>query len=86
MSYDDEQVEQFYEDIEIAMERTRTQYTIVMGDFNAKVGTKSAEQAIGNYSFGHRNNREETLVQFAERNRLQIMNTFFKKRNRKWTW
>ena len=35
-SYDDEEIEQFYEDVELAMRKVQTQYTIVMGDFNAK--------------------------------------------------
>ena len=70
------------------MRKVQTQYTVVMGDFNAKVGKKQVgEQAIGNYGIDSRNARGEMLVEFAERNRLRIMNTFFRKRsNRKWTW
>ena len=70
------------------MRKVQTQYTLVMGDFNAKVGKKQVgEQAIGNYGIDSRNARGEMLVEFAERNRLRIMNTFFRKRsNRKWTW
>ena len=57
-----------------------------MGDFNAKVEkTQADEQAIGHY--GIDSAREEMLAEFAERNRLRIMNSFFRKRsNRMWTW
>lgn len=39
-SYDDEAVDSFYEDVESAMNKGTAQLTIVMGDFNAKVGAK----------------------------------------------
>lgn len=57
-----------------------------MGDFNAKAGkTQAGEQANGNYGIDCRNNRGEMLVEFADRNRLRVMNSFFRKRsNRKW--
>ncbi|XP_075722813.1 uncharacterized protein LOC119178011 [Rhipicephalus microplus] len=87
-SHDDASVESFYEDVESAMSKVKTQYTIVMGDFNAKVGKKQAgDQAVGDYGIGTRNARGELLVEFAERNNLRILNTFYRKReNRKWTW
>ena len=87
-SHDDQIVERFYEDVESAMAKVKTQYTVVMGDFNAKVGKKQAgDKAVGNYGLGSRNNRGDLLVEFAERNNLRIMNTFFCKReSRKWTW
>ena len=87
-THDDEEVERFYEDVENAMKRNKTQFTFVIGDFNAKVGQKrSGETAVGNFGIGNRNDRGDLLVEFAERNQLKIMNTFFqKKANRKWTW
>lgn len=59
-----------------------------MGDFNAKIGPQQlGEHAVRKFGFGSRNSRREMLVAFAERNRLRIMNKFFRKReNRKWTW
>ena len=87
-SHDDDAVDKFYEDVESAMNKGTAQFTIVMGDFNAKVGAKQiGERSIGNFGIGSRNSRGDTLVGFAERNNLRFMNTFFcKRRNRKWTW
>ena len=87
-THTDEEIENFYEDVETAMKKHNTQFTFVIGDFNAKVGQKVAgETVLGNFGVGNRNSRGDTLVEFAERNRLNIMNTFFQKReSRKWTW
>ena len=84
-SYDDEAVDSFYEGIESAMNKVSTQYSVIMGDFNAKVGQKQVgERAVGSYGIGTRNSRGDTLVNFAEKNKLRVMNTFFNKRkNRK---
>ena len=57
-SRDDEEIEQLYEEVELAMRKVQTQYTLVMGDLNAKVGEKQVgEQAIGNYGIDSRNTR-----------------------------
>ena len=87
-THNDEEVERFYEDVERAMKRNKTQFTFVIGDFNSKVGQKRiGETAVGNFGINNRNDRGDTLVDFAERNHLRIMNTFFhKKESRKWTW
>ncbi|KAL1446846.1 hypothetical protein WDU94_003496 [Cyamophila willieti] len=88
-SHTDEEVEQFYEELKEMHEKGNDcQFKIVMGDFNAKIGTKlHGETVIGNYGFGNRNDRGNRLVQFAEEKRLYIMNSFFKKQpTRKWTW
>lgn len=59
-SHDDIVVKQFYEDIELAMRKVKTQYTVVMVDFNEKAGRKQAgEQAIGNYGTASRNPKVE---------------------------
>lgn len=69
---DDEKVDKFYKDAELAMQKVRTQHTIVTGDFNAKVGRKQKEEeAIGNCGINSRNNRGGTLVEFSELNRVR---------------
>ena len=87
-SHPDEEVESFYEDVQVATDRAKAHFTVIMGDFNAKVGKKvERETAIGNHGIGTRNERGQMLVEFAEARSLHIMNTFYKKRtNRKWTW
>ena len=39
-AYSDEVVEGMYEEINELMDKVTTQYTIVMGDFNAKIGMR----------------------------------------------
>ena len=62
---------------------------IVMGDFNAKVGgqTHISERATGLFGLGLRNEREDTLVEWATSNNVKVMNTKFqKKAGRRLTW
>ena len=60
-----------------------------MGDFNAKVGGQinTSERATGWFGLGQRNERGDTLVEWATSKNLKIMNTQFqKKAGRRWTW
>ena len=60
-----------------------------MGDFNAKIGgqTNTSERATGCFGLGERNERGDTLVEWASSNNFKIMNTQFqKKAGRRWTW
>ena len=78
----------FHNTIDKILEK-QTHYTIVMGDFNAKVGgqTNTSERATGCFGLGQRNERGDTLVEWATSNNLKIMNTQFpKKAGRRWTW
>ena len=62
--------------------------TIVMGDFNGKVGSSiTSNKIVGKFGLGSRNRNGDYLVEFANTHQLSIMNTFFQKRAaRKWTW
>ena len=60
-----------------------------MGDFNAKVGgqTNTSERVIGCFGLGQRNERGDTLVEWATSKNFKIMNTQFQKNaGRRWTW
>ena len=87
-SHSDEEVENFYEDVQKAIDRKRAHFMVIMGDFNAKIGKRvEQETSIGNHGIGTRNERGQRLIEFAEARSLSIMNTFFEKRiERKWTW
>ena len=88
-SYEDEIVEHFYEEITTAIQTDPCQYTLVIGDFNAKLGKKEedSENRIGNFGLGERNDRGRQLMNFLEQQKMYAMNTFYqKKANRKWTW
>uniref|UniRef100_A0A0N5C0B1 Reverse transcriptase domain-containing protein n=1 Tax=Strongyloides papillosus TaxID=174720 RepID=A0A0N5C0B1_STREA len=85
--YEEEAIERFYEEIEELM-KTPTYKTIVMGDYNAKVGiAKEGEKHVGKESDQERNEVGERMATFAETNRLYIMNTFFQKpQGKRYTW
>ena len=53
---------------------------ILMGDFNAKVGKGHVDSngVVGNFGFGHGNERGDRLVDFCWLNNLIITNTKFK--------
>ena len=88
--YEDTDVENFYEDLENAVNRKECKQHIIMGDFNAKIGIKEKNENlkwIGPHGIGIRNDRGERLLDFAANNKLLVTNTFFEKpASRYWTW
>jgi len=81
-----EELDEFYDDLQTEMQHKKAHYNIVMGDFNAKVGTGD-ENCVGRFGYGTRNERGDDLVNFAIANNFKIANTFFKKKpSRRWTW
>lgn len=87
-TYSDDEVESMYEDISRAMHSSKTYFTVVMGDFNAKLGKRDGEELlVGQFGVGCRNHRGHLLAGFMEKEGLYMMNSFFRKReHRKWTW
>ena len=87
-SHTNEEVDTVYEEIDNLVNNNKAYYNIVMGDFNAKTGQGNAsELGTGPYGLGTRNARGDSLINFAVRHQLKIMNTMFKKSpNRRWTW
>ena len=88
-AYDDEIVEEMYDEINTLMDAVKTHYTMVIGDFNAKIGTRKTGDSniMGMYGIGERNERGERLIEFATSRKLYIANSKFpKKSSRKWTW
>ena len=86
--YDEEDVEEFYEEVQLAIKNTKScDILYVMGDFNAKVGQVKHTDIVGNHGLGERNERGERLIQFCQRNKLFITNTWFQHPPRKlYTW
>ena len=78
--HDDEEVEQFYEDITRAVDEHKSNYTIIMGDFNAKVGKQQQKQEnnLGKFGIGIKNNGVETKLDFAVQHRLIIKSSHIK--------
>lgn len=90
-THEDEEVERFYEDIEKSIKdgEDKVKYTLIMGDFNAKIGKNrnENEEFTGNFGLGTRNERGDRLINFQEQHKIYNMNSFFKKKpKRRWTW
>ena len=74
--HDDEDIEQFYEEIQQAINQAKSDEIIyMMGDMNAKVGSISHSNIVGNFGLGEKNDRGERLIQFCEQNQLMITDT-----------
>ena len=81
-------IETFYEDLDNILKSIKTQdVTIIMGDFNAKVGDEKVEECTGGYGLGNRNERGDRLIEFCQNNNFVITNTLFKMPKRRlYTW
>ena len=86
--YSEEDIETFYESLSNTLKEVKSsEVLIVMGDFNAKVGSEKHGTVKGNHGLGTRNERGMRLIHFCEENNLTIMNTFFELPARqKYTW
>ena len=84
----DDEVEKFYDDMKNAMKYVKCgEVVIVMGDFNAKVGSEKHTNIVGKYGLGSRNDRGRRLIQFCEEYNLMITNTWFQHPKRRlYTW
>ena len=75
----DEETDNFYNTIDNILE---IKHTIVMGDFNSKVGgqTHTSERATGCFGLGQRNEIGDTLVEWVKSKNFKMMNTQFQKK------
>lgn len=89
-THTDDEIEEFYDLLNRACDEHRGTWMMVIGDFNAKIGSRlpSDNQSIlGPHGLGSRNERGKRLIQFASNQNFNINNTFFyKKPQRRWTW
>lgn len=59
-------IETFYNDLKEALRHIKkNEITLLLGDFNAKVGKGVDENIVGNYGLETRNGRGERQVQFS---------------------
>ena len=90
-SYDDDEIENFYKILQQKIDNIPKKSTIILiGDFNARVGTNDAEsmpEVVGKYTLGETNERGLRLLQFCSVNKYVLTNTIYKhKPNRRFTW
>lgn len=85
--YDTEVIEDFYTKIEKQL-KPQGCYKMVIGDFNAQLGPKIANHKyIGNFTDSDWTETGEIMADFAERNKLFVMNSFFQKpKHKRWTY
>ncbi|GFR95633.1 craniofacial development protein 2-like [Elysia marginata] len=77
--HDDAEVEAFYEELDKTLHQLKsTNIKIIMGDFNAKVGTRRTGKTVGSHGLGEINERGEMLVGWCQENDLVVANTWFK--------
>ena len=57
------EIERFYEDLKELLKITKSgEVTIILGDFNAKIGKGRVENIVGEYGLGERSDRGDRLV------------------------
>jgi hypothetical protein len=63
------------------------QNTSLVGVWNSVVGDKSSQDTAGPHGLGMRNQRGQMFIDFCERNRFLVNNTWFKKpKGRLYIW
>ena len=87
----EEDIDSFYDQLQQTITTTPSKdILIIMGDFNAKVGSdwESWNGTLGKFGLGESNDRGERLLNFCALNNLCITNTFFKQKKiaKEWTW
>lgn len=85
--YDTEDIEKFYADVEVQLQ-TPACDKLIIGDFNAQLGPKHSTQTyIGLHTGDKWTETGELMADFAERNKLFVMNSFFQKpKHKRWTF
>lgn len=86
---EEEEIDTFYDNLNEALKECPAHYTLLIGDFNAKLGRRQdeSENPLGNHGYGERNERGVKLLNFLQEHGLYSMSSFFdKKPQQKWTW
>ena len=72
------EVERFYEDLQDLLELTpKKDVFLIIGDWNAKVGSQETPGVTGKFGLGMQNEAGERLLEFCQENALVIANTLF---------
>ena len=74
----EDEVEWFYEDLQDVLELTpKKDVLLIIGDWNAKVGSPETTGVTGKFGLGIRNEAGQRLIEFCQENTLVIANTLF---------
>lgn len=80
MTYSNEEKDAFYQELTQVVQRVpREDKILILGDFNARVGTdwETYTEVIGKFGKGMKNSNGELLLNFCAQQGLCITNTFF---------
>ena len=82
------EVERFYEDLPDLLELTpKKDVLIILGDWNAKVGSQETPGVTGKFGLGMWNEAGQRLIEFCQEIALVIANTLFQQHKRRlYTW
>ena len=82
------EVQQFYEDLQDLLELTNKKDVLfIIGDWNAKVGSKEIPGVTGKFGLGVQNKAGKRLTEFSKENALFIANALFQQHKRRlYTW
>ena len=82
------EVERFCEDLQALLGRTlKKDVLLIIGDWNAKVGSQETPGVTGKFGLGIRNEAGQKLIEFCQENALVIANTLFQQHKRRlYTW
>ena len=84
----DSEIEAFYDDVKTAINKCKSRdITMVIGDWNAKVGNKESCSALEPFGLDERNERGDRFIEWCEDHKMVISNTWFENRkSRLYTW
>ena len=78
------EIERFYEDLQDLWELTsKTDVLLIIGDWNAKVGSQETPGVTGKFGLGIRNEAGQRLIEYCQENALVIANTLFQPHKRR---
>ena len=78
------EIELFYKELQDLLELTPPKNVLfIIGDWNAKVGSKETPEVTGKFGLGVWNEAGQRLIGFCQENLLVIANTLFQKHKRK---
>ena len=82
------EVEWIYDDLQDLLELTPPKdVLIIIGDWNAKVGSQETPGVTGKFGLGKWNEAGQRLIEFCQENALVIANTLFQQHKRRlYTW
>ncbi|KAJ8897787.1 hypothetical protein PR048_003137 [Dryococelus australis] len=84
----DDELEDIYEQLEEELMKVKyDNILVIMGNWNALVGVGRADNCVGKYGLGNRNERGNRFIQFCKSHTLVIANTCFDQPKRRiYTW